>query len=196
MLAKLTEKRVVFVLCINFLVFSCLSNLQVALALLANVRLGWGAQEVGHMFGLFGLISLVVQGLLIQRLSRAYGQLELVAAGGLTMVAGMLLAAVAHTPLSLVGALVLIALGFGVTTPTMSSVASDVAGVETRGAILGFAQSAGGLARTVGPIWGGILYARVGPASPFYGAAVAAIVWFGLALTLKRELALGAPAAT
>jgi MFS family permease len=193
LMGKLREKRVVMVLGVYFLVFLCMSNLQVALALLCNERFEWGAKEVGNVFALFGFVALIVQGLLIGRLSKIFGQINLVAWGAILMVMGMLIVAIAHSPPSLVAGLFLVAVGFGVTTPTMSSIASDVAGEETRGAVLGFAQSAGGLARTIGPVWGGVLYARVGPASPFYGAAIGAVVWFGLAFTLKRDLALTPP---
>jgi MFS family permease len=194
--AKLREKRVVMVLGVYFLVFLCMSNLQVALALLCDERFSWGVKEVGHLFALFGFVALIVQGILIGRLSKAFGQINLIVSGSLLMLVGMLVVAVAFSPYALVLGLLLVATGFGVTTPTMSSIASDVAGEETRGAVLGFAQSAGGLARTIGPVWGGVLYARVGPASPFYGAAIGAVLWFGIAFSLKRDLALAPPTVT
>jgi MFS family permease len=196
LVTKLREKRVVIVLGVNFLVFLCMSNMQVALTLLANVRLGWGAQEVARMFGFFGGVMFVVQALLIKRLSKVYGPVELVAGGALAMILGMLVVAQAHTPFVLVPGIWLVGFGFGITVPTLSSVASDVAGAESRGAILGFAQSAGGLARTVGPVLGGILFARVGPAAPFVGAAGAAALWLVLAVSLRRELAADPSSAT
>jgi MFS family permease len=187
---KMREPRVVLVLLVHFLVFLCISNMQVALALLCNVRFEWGAKELGQIFAMVGVISLIVQGILIGRLSRIFGAINLVAAGSLFMCIGMVIVGSAPIPIVLIGGVFLIATGFGVATPTMSVIASEVGGEQTRGAVLGFAQSASGLARTVGPIWGGILFARVGPGSPFFGAAVAAMVWLGIALTLRRMLAL------
>ncbi|MDB4994321.1 MAG: major facilitator superfamily 1, partial [Myxococcaceae bacterium] len=100
--AKLREKRVVMVLGVYFLVFLCMSNLQVALALLCNERFDWGIKEVGHLFALFGFVALIVQGILIGRLSKAFGQINLIVAGSLLMLAGMLVVAVAFSPYSLV----------------------------------------------------------------------------------------------
>ena len=74
---------------------------------------------------------------------------------------GLATIALSHHALPLVGGLTLLALGLGVVNPSLSAIAADAAGSGRQGTVLGFAQSAGGLARTLGPLLGGLLFARV-----------------------------------
>jgi len=62
-----------------------------------------------------------------------------------------------------------------------------MAGRERQGAVLGVAQSSGGLARTVGPVLGGALFARVAQGAPFAAGAASALVAAALALSLTRK---------
>ena len=54
---ELADYRIVSVMAMYFLTFVCMTNVQVSLPLLANVRLGWGERELGHVFGLYGLMA-------------------------------------------------------------------------------------------------------------------------------------------
>ena len=128
-----------------------------------------------------------MQGFLIGRMTRAFGAKNLILAGSFSSLAGLLTIAGAHTGLCLVGGISLLALRPRPDDPVLSSLASEYAGAARQGVILGFAQSAGGLARTVGPIGGGILYARIAPAAAFIGGAVAALGAMGIALGLRTD---------
>jgi MFS transporter, DHA1 family, tetracycline resistance protein len=185
--ALLLEPRVATVLALYFLTFLYMTTLQVALPLLASARLKWTENDIAHVFGLFGLIGLVVQGLLIGRMMRAFGARNLVIAGAVASGAGLLTIAAAHTGAPLVGGLALLGLGLGLTNPVLSTLASEYAGAERQGVVLGVAQSAGGLARTLGPIGSGVLYARVGIGAPFVGGGVAAFVALVLALSVRAR---------
>ena len=187
--AILSQRRLVIVLFLYFCTFLYMTTMQVALALLAKERLGWGESEVGNVFGLFGVIMLVVQGVLITWIARKFGQVRVVTAGALMSAAGLTTIALAHHFAPLLAGLLLLGLGLGVTQPLLSSIASEYAGTEQRGAVLGFAQSAGGLARTVGPTLSGFLFEGIGAGAPFAGGAMAAMVAFVLALSLREERA-------
>ena len=67
-----------------------------------------------------------------------------------------------------------------------AALASRYAPRDQQGAVLGFAQSAGGLARAIGPTWAGFLYTRLGPGSPFLWSVGVALVAFTVAFSLKR----------
>ena len=180
------QKPLLLILALYFLTFLCMTNLQVALALLVKARLGWEERAVGHLFGLFGLLGLIIQGFLIGRLSRIVGELRLLLIGIVALGAGMaVIAAATHGPLMIVG-VTLVGIGFGVSVPLLSSIASAHAGEEQQGAVLGFAQSSGGLARTIGPVWGGFLYGHLGAGAPFTGGAVAASIALFVGLMLRR----------
>jgi MFS transporter, DHA1 family, tetracycline resistance protein len=183
--ALLSEGPIATVLALYFLTFLYMTTLQVALPLLASTRLRWGAGDIGRVFGLFGFIGLIVQGFLIGRMTRAFGARNLVVAGAVSSMAGLLMIAGAHSGALLIGGLALLGFGLGVTNPVLSTLASEYAGAGRQGVVLGFAQSAGGLARTVGPIGSGILYARVGPGAAFVGGAVAAAGALALSLGVR-----------
>jgi DHA1 family tetracycline resistance protein-like MFS transporter len=187
--AILSQRRLVIVLVLYFCTFLYMTTMQVALALLTKERLDWGESEVGNVFGLFGVIMLVIQGGLIGWIARTFGQVRVVTVGALMSAAGLATIALAHHFAPLLAGLVMLGLGLGVTQPLLSSIASEYAGTEQRGAVLGFAQSAGGLARTVGPTLSGFLFEGIGAGAPFAGGAMAAMVAFVLALSLRERRA-------
>ncbi len=180
----LSQKRLVIVLGLYFCTFLYMTTMQVALALLAKERLDWGPVEVGNVFALFGVVMLVTQGGAIGWIARTFGQVRVVTAGSLISAGGLTAIALAYHFAPLIAGLLLLALGLGVTQPMLSSIASEYAGDQQRGAVLGFAQSAGGLARTVGPVLSGYLFEGLGSGAPFLGGAVAAAIAFALTLGL------------
>jgi MFS transporter, DHA1 family, tetracycline resistance protein len=181
------ERPVLVVLALYFLTFLCLTNIQTALALLAHERLGWGEAAVGRVFGLFGLVSLVVQGGLIGQIARRLGRTNVLVLGAACAMGGLAAIASAARAATLLAGVVAFAFGVGSTLPLLASVAADYAGSERQGVLLGIAQSAGGLARTVGPVWAGLLFARFGAGAPFWGGVVSAALWLALCLTLRRR---------
>ncbi|MGA0163246.1 MAG: MFS transporter, partial [Bdellovibrionota bacterium] len=52
------------------------------------------------------------------------------------------------------------ALGYSITNPCLNAMTSKAAGPQDQGAVLGIYQSAGGLARVVGPLIAGYAYDR------------------------------------
>jgi MFS family permease len=181
------DHRIVVVLGLYFLMFLAMTNLQVALALLAKERFGWGEKENGAGFATFGAITLVIQGLLIGRLVRVFKPIHLAIFGGLAMAVGLGLIAESRSVLVLMTGLCAMALGMGVNGPVLSTMASEYAGERRRGTILGFAQSSGGLARTLGPMWAGYLFTAGGSGAPFFSGAAATVLFSLLALALRRS---------
>ncbi len=185
--ALLAHSRILIVLGVYFLMFLAMTNLQVALALLAKERFDWGEKEVGAGFAAFGAIMLVIQGGLIGRIARVFSAVNIAMTGGAFMCAGLAAIAFARSSLMLVCGVCAIAIGMGLNGPVLSTMASEMAGEKRRGTVLGFVQSSGGLARTVGPVLSGFLFTTLGSTAPFVAGAVAAALMAGLAATLKRE---------
>jgi MFS family permease len=173
------------VLVLYFLVFLAMTSLQVAFALLAQARVGWGSREVGYVFALLGGLGLIIQGGLIGPLSKALGEVRLFILGAVLLCAGMLGVGLAEHSWLLVAAVALVGSGLGFLQPLLGSLASQAADPSRVGATLGLAQSSGGLARTVGPVASGALYASLGPSAPFNVAALAALCVAVLGARLK-----------
>jgi MFS transporter, DHA1 family, tetracycline resistance protein len=177
------------VLGIFFLTFIALTNIQASLGLMAKERLGWGGDEISYLFAMLGAMSLVIQLWLISSLVKALGEERLLIVGGVLIGGGMLMLSAAFSATMMVGAMALFGAGMGVTTPSISSLASRFAPEDRQGEVLGIAQSAGGLARVIGPAWSGILYAGLGARAPFIGGAVAAACSVVVAIYLKAKAA-------
>jgi MFS family permease len=58
----------------------------------------------------------------------------------------------------------------------MTSIVASRAGAHQRGAVLGVQQAAGGLARVVGPVAGGLLFEHLGVPAPYVTGAVIMVV--------------------
>ena len=86
-----------------------------------------------------------------------------------------------------------LALGMGATQPSINSLISRRAGIDQQGEIMGVAQSAGSLARVVGPLVAGALFAEFGSKSPFLWGA--ALVVAALAIGWRLPRAVAAPRA-
>ena len=183
----LSQRPLLLILSLYFLIFFTMTNLQVALAYLVKDRLSWGGSEVSYLFALVGFFGLVIQGALIGPLTRRFGQFPLLITGSTFLALGMLLIAVSLQAAPILAGVVLIGIALGLTNPMLSTVASELAGADRRGVVLGFAQSAGGLARTVGPLWSGVLFTQITAGAPFVSGAVVAAVAVVICLMLRAE---------
>ncbi|HEX5751652.1 MAG TPA: MFS transporter [Archangium sp.] len=181
------QRALRLMLLLYFFVFLSMTTLQVAFALLAQERLGWGAKQVGYIFALVGGLGLVIQGGLIGPLSKLVGEVRLLILGTLLLCAGMLGVSVAAQPLPLVASVFLLGTGLGLIQPLLGSLASQAADPSLLGLTLGLAQSSGGLARTVGPVASGALYKTLGASAPFTAGALIALGATVLGALLKRE---------
>ena len=180
------RRPLLLVLALYFLVFLAMTTLQVALALLAQARLDWGAKEMGSVFALLGGLGLIIQGGLIGPLSHTVGEVRLLILGALLLCAGMVGVSLAHQPVPLLGAVTLIGAGMGLLQPLLGSLASQAAHPSYLGLTLGLAQSSGGLARTLGPVGSGALYSSLGSSAPFTAGALVALLVAVLGTRLKR----------
>jgi DHA1 family tetracycline resistance protein-like MFS transporter len=176
------------VLAMYFLAFLCLTNLQVALALLAQLRFDWGPRNVGLLFTMFGATSFVMQTFFIGRLTRILGEGFVVVGGALASAGAMLLIGEVHQPAGLMAGVALFGVGFGTSTTVLASLASKSVRGDIRGFALGILQSSGGLARTFGPLFGGILFRRVAPEAPFLVGVGASLLGGAIALARRATV--------
>ncbi len=173
---------------INFMLILWFSGMEQTFRLFTADGFGMSDAGTGRVFGLVGIVSALVQGGLVARLAPRFGEARLVQ-GGL----GVQTAAFALLGLSplfgpwgktvLFVAAALIALGSGLCSPSLPAFASRRASATTQGMTLGTLQSASALARALGPIVGGALYATIDPRAPYLVGAVglAAATLLGLA---------------
>ena len=157
------------------------SMLELALVLFAKVRLGFDARHSGRIFAFVGVVMVVVQGGLISRLARRFGERALVLAG--LFILSVAFAAIPFTPtnawLVLCAIMIGVGVGQGLVTPSLSSLLSRATPATQQGAALGLSQSLSSLARVVGPQLAGVVYDWGSENWPFWlGAGVLSVACF------------------
>jgi DHA1 family tetracycline resistance protein-like MFS transporter len=152
------EKRT-FLWCVAsyFLVIVGFSIMTTLFALLLSHRFGMDAKQTGYILGGLGVIGVIIQGLLIGRLVRRFGEPRLALAGAIGMSAGLAWLAVSGSVATMIAGTVLIGIGNSLLMPTLSALASRSAEAAWQGRALGVMQSGGSLARWLGPLIAGAL---------------------------------------
>jgi MFS family permease len=156
-----------------FLVILAFSGMETTFAWWAIAQFGWGPRPIGFVFFYVGLLSALMQGVLIGPLTRRFGEGRLML-GGLALIALGLLVLPFARGLPVLGvALTALALGMGAMQPSLNSLISRRAGADEQGEVMGVAQSVGSLSRVLGPIIAGSLFTEFGRGSPYlWGAAL------------------------
>jgi DHA1 family tetracycline resistance protein-like MFS transporter len=170
------------ILAIDFIFWFALAIFQTTFALFVAARFGFDAAMTGYLFAGFGLLGVVVQGGMIRPIVQRIGDKKTFVAGLVFSAVGLAAAALTHSVLVFVFTLVPLSLGMGFGMPTISSLVSHAAGAHEQGRLQGAASAIESLSRTLGPVWGTLLLARFGEASPYVSAAVCMVLTALLAL--------------
>jgi DHA1 family multidrug resistance protein-like MFS transporter len=121
---------------------------ETTFALFASVKVGFGPKEMGTTFMLIGIAGALVQGGLIGRLERRFGDVSLMLGGALISGAGFILLLLAPTSALIVATSAVLMVGTALMGPTSTSLVTKQS-THGQGASLGifqaFAVSAGSL---------------------------------------------------
>jgi MFS family permease len=162
-------------------------------ALFTEKHFGFDAHQTGYVFGFIGIISVILQGGLIGRLVKMFGETALARTGLLLLALALFSLPLVPTIPMLLLVCATLAIANGLVTPTLNGLASQMIDRSWQGRALGLMQSAGSFGRLVGPLLGGWLlmfdlhrplayYAR----TPFFVSAAIVLVAFALALGFRK----------
>lgn len=181
-------RRLVF---LTFVGVTAFASFEATFSLLASDRLGLGEGQIGFVFAGLGIVLVATQAGLIGPASRRFDEMQLIRAGLAMNVVGFAFLSNASDWVGMVPGLVLLALGQGLITPMLSSSISGQANGRGVGAALGAQQSAGGLARVIGPALGGVLYG-IGTPIPYVVAAGLTLLAIPIVPSLQSSVPLEA----
>src|SRR5215218_6362969 len=153
--SALRQSRLAFVLAVYFLFVTAFSVMTSSFGLFTLYRFGFDAHDTGWIFAFVGDVGALVQAGLIERVVKACGEPPRVNLGALLFTASLVLIPFTgpHTGTAALLALgALFALGNGLATPSLTSLASKSAGAGEQGGVLGVTQSVASLSRVVGPL--------------------------------------------
>ena len=164
------------------------ANFETTFAQFAKLRFSFSTSTIAWLFVYAGVLGAIVQGGLVGRLSKRFGEGRLIVAGTfLSFVAlGFLPYAGSRGPL--LTALAVLALGQGIAHPSLSALTSKLAGPDEVGGVMGVYQSMSSLARIIGPFWAEIAYGRMGYAWPFHTGSVFMLAACLVAVVLLAQL--------
>jgi MFS transporter, DHA1 family, tetracycline resistance protein len=144
----------------------------------------YGIQQLGYYFGYLGFFIVVVQGGLMGRLTKRFGEWPVAITGAILVSIGMgVYVITGRMPLLsiLLIAGAINAVGRSLQQPPIATLISKHSERSEQGAVFGLYHGLGSLARVVGPVTAGFVFEHVGMTSPF---AVAGIVMLGVAIWL------------
>lgn len=197
MLSAFERPAIGRLLIIGFCFVFAFVNMQISAPMLWKEHYALTDKSIGYLFAIVGFVSVIVQGGLIGRLSKHFGERKVLSVGLATMCVGIgLLPFVPEGWLFSFGILVLtlLATGNGLVTPVNTSLISLYAQPEEQGELLGVAQSIGSVGRILGPLSGSLLYGLDAHA-PYLVGSFFLIVGLLLSLSLfSIELAPHIPA--
>lgn len=165
--------------------------LQSNIAYLTEDRLGWTPDQTNALFFLIGIIQVITQGFLIQRVVARFGELR-VAITGLIMIAiGFVIIGI--TSITLFAPLVFVASlfnagGNGLMIPTSAALLSKAVTPREQGRIQGGNQSVQALGRVIGPLYGGWVYTTFSAAATYFSLTGLLLAAAGIAYISGRAL--------
>ncbi|HEX6290623.1 MAG TPA: MFS transporter [Herpetosiphonaceae bacterium] len=170
-------------LLIFFLFNLAQAGFQGLFALFNDRQFGFGARETGYVLAYVGVLAVLIQGGGIGPIVKRFGERHTLQAGLLLAGIGLITAGfVTDWPMLLL-ALLPVAIGLGVATPSANSLITRESPPAERGQILGISQSVAALARVVGPLVAGLAF-EYGAWGPFVLAGILIVVAGGFALRL------------
>jgi multidrug resistance protein len=144
---------------VYFFIIAGFSMMTFVFALFIYHRFDMDAAATGKILAMVGLIGVVIQGGLIGRLVKAFGEIRLAITGGIILAGSLCLLPLTSTLAGLLWASAGVAIGNSLLTPTLTGLASRSVDQDWQGRALGLFQSAGSLARWIGPAAAGFLLA-------------------------------------
>jgi DHA1 family tetracycline resistance protein-like MFS transporter len=155
------------VIAVAFLAMVAFSGFEATFALFGRRHLGFSLGSSAGVFACVGAVIVIVQGGLVHPVVAKFGQAATLRVGLALNAAGLLLLAPARGWALAVPALLALTIGQGLVQTTMTSTLAGSADPARRGELLGVQQSAGGLARVIGPILGGALLGAADSGIPY-----------------------------
>ncbi len=170
-----------------FITLLAVSGMETSVTLHARDRFHFTQRQLSWFFLFMGVIVAGIQGGLIGRLAKRFGERTLVAAGAASFTIGLALVPVVWQVPMLYVVAFFIAVGQGLSYPSLTSLVTKASAPSEHGSMLGLASGAGSLARFLGPIGCGLLYDVAQARGAFFGSAILTAIAFVIALRMRKQ---------
>ena len=179
-----------FLFVMAFLLAFALANLESVLGLYGQSRFNLGPAEFGLLMGAMGVLSVIMQGVLIGPITRRIGEENVLKSGLVVSMLGLIGLALAPLKGLMVAAALVFSTGNVLLQPSVTALISRRSDPRQQGAAMGLNNSFQSLGRGAGPLWAGAAF-DIHPTLSFWSGALVQLIAFVFALRL-----LGRPAET
>lgn len=164
---------------------ACVSSATYMFPLWVGSELAWTAREVGVVFGIQGMIMVLLQGGAMGILVRILGEWRLLQFSVSLFFLGLALAAVATIMPVMVGAMFVAMSGATMCMPLLNTIITQRTPALFRGRIMGTTSAASSWGRVFGPLTTGLSLGHIGYRGAW--AALAVVILFYLAWVLRES---------
>jgi DHA1 family tetracycline resistance protein-like MFS transporter len=171
-----------------FLLSFSMSAMEATLVLYMGEVFSWGIKEVSYGFAYIGVIIVITQGYLIRKFLPKWGERFVLKMGTAAFFVGMALIPMAPNIWLMAVAITLVALGNGMSNPSILGSISNLTDSTEQGSTLGVTQSLSSLGRILGPALGGFAFHKFFIQSPFVLAGFLGFIAFLIVIVLNQQI--------
>jgi MFS transporter, DHA1 family, multidrug resistance protein len=184
---KAFNSRVSVLFFVQLLISLSLSGLEATFAYFAAKRAGLESTQLGYIFMIMGFGSALVQGGLVGKLTKKYGESTVIQGGIIVSAIGFGLILLVHNFSTAAIFLTIFGLGNGVIRPSVSSLITKMS-TAGHGSSTGLLSSFDSLGRIMGPPIGGWLFS-LSIGLPYISGAVISMAAFILFVLFRPQVA-------
>ncbi len=174
------------ILVILFIITLAFSAIPVIAPLLGKAFFGFEEMEMSYVFVYIGVVQIVLQGFLIGRLAKKFGEEKLTVFGSLSMMLGIFTMPLIPHIMIFLASITMIAVGIGTMNTAVPGFVSKRTPENEQGGMMGVTQSVSSIARVPGPLIGGVVWDFAGLVAPFFLSATLLLVAFGLGVRVLK----------
>ncbi len=185
-LHALTDENIGITLIITLFYFLAFSLFIYAFQPFSVKVLNLSANQISLLFTIFGVLGLISQLYLVQRVSRWFGLKRTFSGALLVVTAAFLFMFMSKTFFVFILSSVVLGLSNSMVNPLMQTILSAETDAKSQGSILGLQTSYMSLGQIVGPILGGV-FATIAIPYPFLAGAFATFICFTLSFQVLKK---------
>jgi multidrug resistance protein len=161
-------------------------GMNTVLALFLNAKFQVTEATIGWFFTYVGVLSIVVRTLVLGRMVDWLGEVRLSRLGMVMLAVGLGTMPLAPNIPWLAVSVAFVPLGTAFTFPCVTGLLSRIVPQHERGLYMGVQQTFGGAARSLGPIYAGWAFDRLGHGVPYYTAAGVVLATISLSAGMAK----------
>lgn len=171
-----------------FLLNLAFAGLQTNFPLYSNHRFGWTPAQNSYFYLYVGVCGVFIQGYLFGKLQPRFGERALTVFGLMCMALGLAGMALASAAWMLFPAVTLVALGTGISIPSLTALISLRVPDHEQGRLMGGTQTLLSLTNILGPTLAGVTFEIVAISAPYFLGSILSVFAFIIAsLALSGE---------